>query len=67
MTDTTSRNAPRWALASLCLSMLMPSMDTSIANTSLPTLARALSAPFAQVQWVVLAYLLAITALLVSR
>ena len=65
MSDTKSTNAPRWALASLCLSMLMPSLDTSIANASLPTLAHALSAPFAQVQWVVLAYLLAITALIV--
>src|SRR5207247_815968 len=49
----------RWALASLCLSMLMPSLDTSIANTSLPTLATAYTASFQAVQWVVLAYLLA--------
>jgi len=65
MTATQPASAPRRALASLCLSMLMPSLDTSIANTSLPTLAAALSARFAQVQWVVLAYLLAITALIV--
>ena len=56
----------RLALASLCLTMLMPSLDTSIANASLPTLATALGASFAQVQWVVLAYLLAITALIVG-
>lgn len=56
----------RWALASLSLSMLMPSLGTSIANIALPTLAQAFGAPFQQVQWIVLAYLLAITTLIVS-
>jgi EmrB/QacA subfamily drug resistance transporter len=56
----------RWALASLSLSMLMPSLDTSIANVGLPTLARAFDASFQSVQWIVLAYLLAITTLIVS-
>jgi EmrB/QacA subfamily drug resistance transporter len=46
--------------------MLMPSLDTSIANVGLPTLARAFSASFQEVQWVVLAYLLAVTALIVG-
>jgi EmrB/QacA subfamily drug resistance transporter len=56
----------RWALASLSLSMLMPSLDTSIANVGLPSLARAFAASFQEVQWIVLAYLLAITSLIVS-
>jgi len=56
----------RWALASLSLSMLLPSLGTSIANVGLPTLAQAFAAPFQQVQWVVLAYLLAVTTLIVS-
>jgi MFS family permease len=56
----------RWALASLSLSMLMPSLDTSIANAGLPVLADAFGASFQQVQWIVLAYLLAITTLIVS-
>ncbi|WP_211251819.1 MFS transporter [Andreprevotia chitinilytica] len=56
----------RWALASLCLSMLMPSLDTSIANAGLPTLAQTFTASFQAVQWIVLAYLLAITTLIVS-
>jgi EmrB/QacA subfamily drug resistance transporter len=56
----------RWALAGLSLSMLMPSLDTSIANAGLPTLAHAFGASFQDVQWVVLAYLLAITTLIVS-
>lgn len=46
--------------------MLMPSLDTSIANAGLPTLAEAFDASFQQVQWIVLAYLLAITTLIVS-
>ena len=58
--------ATRWALAGLALSMLLPSLDTSIANTSLPILAKAFGASFQQVQWVVLAYLLAITTLIVG-
>ncbi len=56
----------RWALASLSLSMLMPSLDTSIANVGLPTVAQAFGASFQQAQWIVLAYLLSITTLIVS-
>ncbi|MFJ3373938.1 MFS transporter [Pseudomonas sp. NPDC086112] len=62
----TQSGSVRWALASLSLSMLMPSLDTSIANAGLPTLAQAFDASFQQVQWIVLAYLLAITTLIVS-
>ena len=56
----------RWALSGLSLSMLMPSLDTSIANAGLPVLAQAFGASFHAVQWIVLAYLLAITTLIVS-
>nr|WP_298682320.1 MFS transporter [uncultured Dongia sp.] len=56
----------RWALASLSLSMLLSALGTSIANVGLPTLAQAFGASFQDVQWVVLAYLLAITTLIVS-
>ncbi|SDZ65977.1 MFS transporter [Pseudomonas sp. NFIX28] len=55
-----------WALASLSLSMLLAALGTSIANVGLPTLVQAFGASFQQVQWVVLAYLLALTALSVS-
>ena len=55
-----------WALASLALSMLLSSLGTSIANVGLPTLAQAFAASFQEVQWVVLAYLLAITTLIVG-
>ena len=56
----------RLALASLSFSMLMPSLATSIANAGLPTLAFEFTASFQEVQWVVLAYLLAITTTIVS-
>ncbi|WP_041633433.1 MFS transporter [Magnetospirillum gryphiswaldense] len=54
------------ALAGLSLAVLLASLGTSIANVALPTLAEAFAAPFQQVQWVVLAYLLAITTLIVG-
>jgi len=56
----------RWALAGLLVSMLLPSLGTSIANVALPTLAQAFSASFQHVQWIVVAYLLASTLLIVS-
>jgi EmrB/QacA subfamily drug resistance transporter len=46
--------------------MLLSSLGTSIANVGLPTLAQVFDASFQHVQWVVLAYLLAITTLIVS-
>jgi EmrB/QacA subfamily drug resistance transporter len=56
----------RWALASLSLATLLSSLGTSIANVALPTLAQAFAASFQEVQWIVLAYLLASTTLIVS-
>lgn len=58
--------SPRWALASLALSTLLASLGASVAAVALPTLAQVLDASFQQVQWVVLAYLLAMTTLIVS-
>jgi len=46
--------------------MLLAALGTSIANVGLPALAHAFDASFHAVQWVVLAYLLAITAVIVS-
>lgn len=54
------------AMAGLSLAILAPSLATSVANVSLPTLAQAFGAPFQHVQWVLIAYLLAITTLIVS-
>lgn len=61
-----SRPAVRRALAALSLSVLLSSLGTSIANVGLPTLAQAFGASFQEVQWIVLAYLLAITTLIVG-
>ncbi len=55
-----------WALAALSLAMLLASLGTSVANVALPTLEEDFGASFGQVQWVVLAYLLALTTLVVS-
>lgn len=51
----------RGALASLALATLLPSLGTSIANVALPTLAASFHTTFDAVQWVVLAYLGAMT------
>ncbi len=56
----------RWALIALSLSMLLSSLGTSIANVGLPTLESAFGASFQDVQWIVLAYLLAVTTLSVG-
>jgi EmrB/QacA subfamily drug resistance transporter len=59
-------SSTRGALASLSLTMLLASLATSIANVALPTLAQAFGAAFQEVQWVVLAYLLTVTTLIVG-
>jgi EmrB/QacA subfamily drug resistance transporter len=56
----------KWALASLSLSMLLSSLGTSIANVGLPMLALVFHTSFQHVQWIVLAYLLAVTTLIVG-
>ncbi|HEX8620203.1 MAG TPA: MFS transporter [Thermoanaerobaculia bacterium] len=61
-----SQRPRRSALVTLSLSLLLSSLGISIANVALPTLATAFAASFQQVQWVVLAYLLAVTTIIVS-
>ena len=56
----------RQRLAALSLAMLLPSLGTSIANVALPTLAVSFNAPFHEVQWVVISYLLTVTTLIVG-
>ncbi|MCF5137773.1 MFS transporter, partial [Pseudomonas lactis] len=60
------QTSTRGGLVALSLSMLLAALGTSIANVGLPSLAHAFGASFHAVQWVVLAYLLAITAVIVS-
>lgn len=61
-----STASARRILASLSLAILLSSLGTSIANVGLPALAQAFNATFQQVQWVVIAYLLAMATLIVS-
>lgn len=60
------RPIPAAALAALSLSMLLSALGTSIANIGLPTFAQAFGASFQQVQWIILAYLVAVTSLIVG-
>lgn len=61
-----SPSALRGGLISLALPTLLSSLGSSITNVSLPTLAQAFGASFQDVQWVVIAYLLAITTLIIG-
>lgn len=63
-TQTTA--SARWQLLALSLAMLLPSLGTSIANVALPTLATSFGSDFSDVQWVVIAYLLSVTTLIVG-
>lgn len=56
----------RGATAGLALATLLSALGAGSPNVALPTLAAAFDAPFARVQWVVLAYLLVVTAFVVS-
>ncbi|PKR90752.1 MFS transporter [Pleomorphomonas diazotrophica] len=56
-----STRTPTAITMTLSLAMLLASLGTSIANIALPTLTEAFSAPFAEVQAVVVAYLAALT------
>ena len=70
MTPTLTEQHPLkhkgWILTGLSLAILMSSLDTSIVNVALPSLVKGLNTTFASVQWVVLSYLLVVTALIVG-
>jgi MFS family permease len=57
---------PVAALAVICLSVFVISIDTTIVNVALPTLSRDLGADTAQLQWIVDAYTLVMSGLLLS-
>ena len=60
--ESLASDRTKWKIVlTLALSMLLASLGTSIANVALPALAEAFSASFTQVQWVVVAYLAALT------
>jgi len=53
-----------WAMAAVAIGVFLSTIDGSIVNVALPTLARSLHASFASIQWVVLAYLLTLSTLM---
>src|SRR6201988_3578914 len=60
------RNRPIPALAVICLGVFVISVDATIVNVALPTLSRDLNATTAQLQWIVDAYTLVMSGLLLS-
>jgi EmrB/QacA subfamily drug resistance transporter len=65
-TDPVFRNHPAPALAVICLSVFVIGVDATIVNVALPTLSRELGADTAQLQWIVDAYTLVMSGLLLS-
>ncbi len=55
-----------YVMAAVAMGTLLATIDGSIVNVALPTLVRELDTDFATVQWIVLAYLLTVTTLLLS-
>lgn len=60
------RHRPGVALAVICLAVFVISVDATIVNVALPTLSRELGADTAQLQWIVDAYTLVMSGLLLS-
>jgi EmrB/QacA subfamily drug resistance transporter len=60
------RDHPGAALAVICLSVFVISVDATIVNVALPTLSRDLDADTAQLQWIVDSYTLVMSGLLLS-
>ncbi|RYF62336.1 MAG: MFS transporter [Cytophagaceae bacterium] len=57
----------RWAaLGALCTSLVVVTIDNTILNTAIPTLARELRATTVDLQWITNAYTLAFAALLIT-
>ncbi len=58
---------PRWrTFPPLALGVAMATLDVSVVNIALPTLSRAFGVPLTTIEWVVLAYVLTITGLLLT-
>ena len=57
----------KWhVMAAVAIGIFMATLDSSIVNVALPTLVRSLNADFPTIQWVILAYLLALATLLLG-
>jgi EmrB/QacA subfamily drug resistance transporter len=64
--DTTDYSRKWYVMAATAMGIFLATIDGSIVNVALPTLVRAFDTTFAAVQWVVLAYLLTVTTLMLS-
>lgn len=53
-----------WVLGAISLAILAVTMDVTVLNLALPTLAHALQAPESALQWFIAAYTLALTAMM---
>lgn len=61
-----SRDQQWWILGAVGTFMFLGNLDSSIVNNSLPILVQEFDTNFVSAQWVVLAYLLTVTALLMT-
>jgi EmrB/QacA subfamily drug resistance transporter len=66
MDDQAIHDRRWWALAVLCLSMLVIALDNTILNVALPALVHDLSASTSQLQWIVDGYTLVFAGLLLT-
>ena len=68
MVEDTGLTGPSkwWAMLAVGLGVLMATLDFSVVNISLPTLVSQLNTDFPTIQWVVLAYVLVVTSLILS-
>ena len=67
---TSARPAPpstRWlALAVLCVTLLMATLDVTVLNVALPTIVRDLNATTTELQWIIDAYVIVFAGLLLA-
>lgn len=67
MDDSSIDYSKKWyVMAAVAMGVFLATIDGSIVNIALPTLVRELNEPLAVVEWVVLAYLLTVTTLMIS-
>lgn len=69
MTSAPSARAPypRWRVfPPIALGVVMATLDASVVNIALPTLQRTFAVPFTTIEWVVLAYTVTITGLMLT-
>jgi len=64
--DSLYQHQKWWTMLGVGLGVLMFALDTSIVNIALPTLVQIFKTDFTTIQWVVLSYLVIITALVLS-